>query len=51
MYEYENVATIFDQDPVERKVDRCASDSTPLIIGGTEARQYEFPHMVSIRSE
>lgn len=49
MYEYEYYSNIPGQDQVERKVDKCAADSTPLIVGGTDARQSEFPHMVTIQ--
>lgn len=31
----------------ERKVSNCAIESQPLIVGGTDAKVGEFPHMVS----
>ncbi|XP_037049476.1 serine protease snake-like isoform X2 [Bradysia coprophila] len=34
--------------PVEMKVSNCAHIATPLILGGTEAKLREFPHMALI---
>ncbi|XP_037035178.1 serine protease snake-like [Bradysia coprophila] len=37
--------------PVEKKVSNCAFTAVPLIVGGTEAKIREFPHMALIGFE
>lgn len=37
----------FNEKPVVQKIRRCGVSSAPLIVGGTEAKPHEFPHMVS----
>lgn len=46
VYESKSIPVIWGAPPVVRKVAKCSSVSVPLVIGGTDANQFEFPHMV-----
>ncbi len=40
------LGNVFNGPALERKATNCAFTSVPLIVGGTEAKHREFPHMV-----
>lgn len=41
-------SAIIGEGPVEKKTDECGHKVIELIVGGTEAKDREFPHMALI---
>lgn len=46
VYEKVQLTASFGNELIDKKIDRCAYTAVPLIVGGTEAKRSEFPHMV-----